>query len=82
MKRTLIAVLMAVVFGLFSMPALQAAPNNGWTVGSTLKASSLVKNVQYWRRRRRVRRRRRRRFCYPVHYGRSRARTRCRWRWY
>jgi hypothetical protein len=30
MQRVLIATLMALFFGLFSMPALQAAPANGW----------------------------------------------------
>jgi len=68
MKRTLIATLMALVFGLFSMPALQAAPSNGWAVGSALKAVSPMKQVRWWRRRRR---------CGWVHYWRSRRRWRC-----
>jgi len=72
MKKTMIAVLMAFVFGLFSMPALQAAPaGNGWAVGSALKAVSPFKEVRWWRRRRRRR-------CWTVHYRRSRVRTRCR----
>jgi hypothetical protein len=74
MKRTMIAVLMAFVFGLFSMPALQAAPaGNGWALGSALKAVSPFEKVQW-----RWRRRRRRRSCWTVHYRRSRGRTRCR----
>jgi hypothetical protein len=78
MKKTFVAVLMAALFGLFSMPALQAAPNNGWAVGSALKANSATTNVRWrgWRRRRRRRRR-----CYWVHYRRSRSRMRCRGWW-
>ena len=73
MKRTMIAVLMAFVFGLFSMPALQAAPaGNGWSVGSALKAISPFKQVRYYRRYRRRRRR-----CRWVHRYRSRSRMRC-----
>jgi hypothetical protein len=71
MKKVLIAVLMAMVFGLFSMPALQATPNSGWAVGSALKATSPFKNVRWWRRRRRR--------CGWVHYRRSRTRWRCWW---
>jgi len=67
MKRTLIATLMALVFGLFSMPALQAAPGNGSAIGSALKATSPITSVQ-WRRRRR---------CAWVHWRRSRTRWRC-----
>jgi hypothetical protein len=40
MQRVLIATLMALFFGLFSMPAVQAAPANGWAVGSAVKAIS------------------------------------------
>jgi hypothetical protein len=69
MKRTLIATLMALAFGLFSMPVVQAAPANGLTVGSMLKSLSPVANVQ-WRRRRRRR-------CVWVHGYRSRRRMRC-----
>jgi hypothetical protein len=65
----MIAVLMAVVFGLFSMPALQAAPSNGSAVGAALKAVSPFKQVRWYRRRRRR--------CAWVHYYRSRRRYRC-----
>lgn len=68
MKRTLIATLMAVLFGLFSMPALQAAPGNGWTIGSAVKAVAPAEKVWYRRRRRR---------CVWVHHWRSRRRMRC-----
>ena len=51
---------MALFFGLFSMPALQAAPANGWAVGSALKAMSPLDTIQYYRRRRYTRRRYRR----------------------
>jgi hypothetical protein len=40
MQRVLIATLMALFFGLFSMPASQAAPANGWAVGSAVKATT------------------------------------------
>jgi hypothetical protein len=73
----MVAVLMAFVFGLFSMPALQAAPaGNGWSVGSALKAISPFKQVRYYRRYRRRYRRRRRR-CRWVHRRRSRTYLRC-----
>ena len=52
MQRILIATLMALFFGLFSMPALQAAPANGWAVGSAVKAMSPLDTIQYYRRRR------------------------------
>jgi hypothetical protein len=68
MKKILIATLMALVFGLFSMPSLQAAPSNGSAVQSALKSVSSVAQVQ-WRRRRRRRCR---------HYYRSRRRC---WWW-
>ena len=42
MQRTLIATLMALFFGLFSMPVLQAAPASGWAVGSAVKQMSPV----------------------------------------
>ena len=61
MQRILIATLMALFFGLFSMPALQAAPANGWAVGSALKAMSPLDTIQYYRRRRSRRYRRYRR---------------------
>jgi hypothetical protein len=59
MQRTLIATLMALFFGLFSMPALQAAPVNGWAVGSAVKAISPLDTIHYYRRRYRRRRYRR-----------------------
>ena len=62
MQRILIATLMALFFGLFSMPALQAAPANGWAVGSALKAMSPLDTIQYYRRRRSRRYRRYRRY--------------------
>jgi hypothetical protein len=72
MKRMLIATLMALVFGLFSMPVLQAAPTNGAAIGSALKSTSPIQNVQWrWRRRRRR--------CAWVHWRRSRTRYRCWW---
>ena len=58
MQRLLIATLMAFFFGLFSMPAVQAAPANGWAVGSALKAISPINTIQYRRRYRRRRYRR------------------------
>ena len=61
MQRILVATLMALFFGLFSMPALQAAPANGWAVGSALKAMSPLDTIQYYRRRRSRRYRRYRR---------------------
>ena len=53
---------MALFFGLFSMPAVQAAPANGWAVGSALKAISPINTIQYRRRYRRRRYRRYRRY--------------------
>jgi hypothetical protein len=53
---------MAVFFGLFSMPALQAAPANGWAVGSAVKAISPLETIYYRRRYRRRRYRRYRRY--------------------
>ncbi len=70
MKKTMIAVLMAFVFGLFSMPALQAAPGNGWAVGSALNTLKPLKQVRWYRRYRRRR-------CVWVHRYRSRRRMRC-----
>ena len=60
MQRLLIATLMALFFGLFSMPALQAAPANGWAVGAAVKAISPLDTIYYYRRRRYRRRRYRR----------------------
>ena len=51
MQRVLIATLMALFFGLFSMPTVQAAPANGWAVGSALKAISPLDTIYYRRRR-------------------------------
>jgi hypothetical protein len=48
----MIATLMALFFGLFSMPTSQSAPANGSAVGSALKATSPLEQIQ-WRRRRR-----------------------------
>jgi hypothetical protein len=67
MQRILIATLMAMFFGLFSMPALQAAPADGAGVGNALKAMSPIDKV--WRRRRRR--------CWVVHRYRSRGVTVC-----
>jgi len=66
MQRTLIATLMALFFGLFSMPVSQAAPANGWAVGSAVKAISPLDTIYYYRRRRyrRYRRHRYRRYRY------------------
>lgn len=60
MQRLLIATLMALFFGLFSMPAVQAAPANGWAVGSAVKAISPLDTIYYRRRRYRRHRRYRR----------------------
>ena len=69
MQRVLIATLMALFFGLFSMPAVKAAPANGWAIGSAVKAVSPVETIYYRRRRyRRYRRRRYRGYGYP-YYG-------------
>jgi hypothetical protein len=62
MQRVLIATLMALFFGLFSMPAVQAAPANGWAVGSAVKAISPLETIYYRRRYRRRRYRRYRRY--------------------
>jgi hypothetical protein len=59
MQRILIATLMALFFGLFSMPAVRAAPANGWAVGSAVKAISPLDSIYYYRRRYRRRRYRR-----------------------
>ena len=40
MQRIMIATLMALFFGLFSMPASQAAPANGVAIGSAVKATA------------------------------------------
>jgi hypothetical protein len=50
MQRILIATLMALFFGLFSMP-VQAAPANGWAFGSAVKAISPLETIYYRRRR-------------------------------
>jgi hypothetical protein len=54
--------LMTLFFGLFSMRAVQAAPANGWAVGSAVKAISPLDTIYYYRRR--YRRRRYRRYRY------------------
>ena len=65
MQRILIATLMALFFGLFSMPVLQAAPANAWAIGSALKSISPLDTIYYYRRRYRRRRyRRHRRYRY------------------
>jgi hypothetical protein len=73
MQRVLVATLMALFFGLFSMPAVQAAPANGWAIGSAVKAVSPPLDTIYYRRRRyrRYRRRRYRGYGYyrPRGYG-------------
>jgi len=51
MQRILIATLMALFFGLFSMPVSQGAPANGWAVGSAVKAISPLNTIYYRRRR-------------------------------
>jgi len=53
---------MALFFGLFSMPAVQAAPANGWAGGSAVKAISPLETIYYRRRYRRRRYRRYRRY--------------------
>jgi hypothetical protein len=52
MQRIVVATLMAVFFGLFSMPASQAAPANGAAVGSSAGGMSSVQKA-WWRGRRR-----------------------------
>jgi len=49
MQRTLIATLMALAFGLFSMPALQAHPTNGAAIGNSADGIATVEKAQ-WRR--------------------------------
>jgi hypothetical protein len=46
---------MALFFGLFSMPAAQAASANGWAVASAVKAISPLETIYYRRRYRRRR---------------------------
>jgi len=56
MQRILIATLMAFFFGLFSMPAVQAAPtNNSAAIGTAADAIASVQQAQ-WRRHRHRRR--------------------------
>jgi hypothetical protein len=54
MQRIMIGTLMALFFGLFSMPASQAAPANGLSIGKAFKIATPLDQVQ-WRRRRRRR---------------------------
>jgi hypothetical protein len=49
----MVATLMALLFGLFSMPASQAAPANGAAIGQSSVGVTAVEKAQYWRRRRR-----------------------------
>jgi hypothetical protein len=80
MQRVFLASLMALVFGLFSMPAVQAAPANGSAVSSAIEGLSPVQQVRRRRRRRRGRRRRwrrRRGGCGFAHYRRSRVGWSC-----
>jgi hypothetical protein len=72
MKRIILATLMALVFGLFSMPTLRAASVNGSALTTAIKEAAPVQQAQY-------RRRRRRRRCGWVHRGRSRRRWQCWW---
>ena len=51
-----------VLWPLFSMPAVQAAPANGWAVGSAVKAIWPLETIYYRRRYRRRRYRRYRRY--------------------
>jgi hypothetical protein len=71
MRKTVLATLIAVAFGLVGLSAAQAAPANGLAIGKAASGLADFDKAQ-WRRRRRRRRRRR---CW--HRGRSR--TRCRW---
>jgi hypothetical protein len=73
MQRILIATLMALFFGLFSMPGVQAAPANGWAIGSAVKAVSPPLDMIYYRRRRYRRYRRRRYRGYGYGYYRPRG---------
>ena len=54
MQKIMIGTLMAVFFGLFSMPALQAAPSNGAAIGSSADGIASVEKAQWrrWRHRR------------------------------
>jgi hypothetical protein len=67
MQRILVASLMALFFGLFSMPVVQAATADGAGLSTAAKAVSPLEQVQ---------RRRRRRRCH--HHRRSRMRC---WWW-
>jgi hypothetical protein len=69
MRKTVLATMIAVVFGLIGLLPAQAAPANGLAIGKAASGLSDLDKAQYWRRRRRRRRRR----CW--HRGRSR--TRC-----
>jgi len=62
----MVATLMALFFGLFSMPATQAAPGNGPALGNAANTLLPLEKAQ-WRRRRRCR-----------HHWRSRVRC---WWW-
>lgn len=55
MQRIMIGTLMALFFGLFSMPASQAAPANGQSIGKAFKITTPLDKVQFRRRRRRCR---------------------------
>jgi len=62
----MVATLMALIFGLFSMPALRAAPANGVALGSAADATASVEKAQWrrWRRRGCGHRWRSRRVCW------------------
>ena len=54
MQRIIVATLMALAFGLFSMPSSQAAPANGAVIGDSSSTISTIAKAQWgWRRRRR-----------------------------
>jgi hypothetical protein len=61
MRKTVLATLIAVAFGLMGLAPSQAAPANGLALGKAASGLADIDKAQYWRRRRRRRRCRHRR---------------------
>jgi hypothetical protein len=58
MRKTIVATLVAVAFGLVGVSFAQAAPGSGGvTIGKAVSGLAAFEQAQYWRRRRRRRRR-------------------------
>jgi hypothetical protein len=68
MRKTVVATLLAVAFGLTGVSVAQSAPAGGLAIGKAAVGLGDVDQAQYWRRRRRRRRR-----CF--HRRRSRMRS-------